>query len=155
MLVIFVKKQLTSLRKLQEQKGFLRLPLKKLTTGHYQVCASVNGKKGLFIIDTGASNSCIGFNAISYFNLTTKSSNVKAAGAGAIDMETKITENNLLKLGSLKLQKTHFVVFDLVHVNEALKQVNESPINGIIGADLLKQLHAIIDYGRNCMYLKK
>ena len=47
-----------------------------------------------------------------------------------------------------------FVIFDLSHVNEALNQVGETPIHGIIGGDFLKKNRAVIDYGRNCFYLK-
>ena len=32
---------------------------KRLKTNHIQVKAYINGVKGMFIIDTGASNSCI------------------------------------------------------------------------------------------------
>jgi hypothetical protein len=47
-----------------------------------------------------------------------------------------------------------FVLFDLSHVNEALQEVNEAPVHGIIGADFLKATRAVIDYGRNCVYVK-
>ena len=47
-----------------------------------------------------------------------------------------------------------FVIFDLSHVNEALQQAEEISIHGIIGADFLKQTRAVIDYGRNCFYVK-
>jgi hypothetical protein len=46
-----------------------------------------------------------------------------------------------------------FILMDLSHVNEALKETNELPIHGIIGADFLKQTRAIIDYGKNCFYI--
>jgi hypothetical protein len=46
------------------------------------------------------------------------------------------------------------VLFDLSHVNEALLQVEEEHIHGIIGADFLKRTRAVIDYGRNCLYVK-
>lgn len=155
LLFIFTKKPLVTLRKLLEDKRFERIPLKRLKTGHYKFSVKVNEISGEFILDTGASISCIGTVEAAFFNLISEKSEIKAAGAGAIDMETHSTKSKSLKIGTIKLSYYDFVLFDLIHVNQALEQVNETPVHGIIGADILKKLHAVIDYGRNCVYLKK
>ena len=142
------------LRNLLEEGGFYRIPLKKIKSGHYTFSAKINAIWGIFILDTGASSSCIGFNNDSYFNLNNEESLIKAAGAGAINMKTEIAKNNSIEIGSWKISNFDFVIFDLSHVNEALNQVDETPIHGIIGADFLKKNRAVIDYGRNCFYLK-
>ena len=141
------------LRNFLEQKGFYRIILKRLKSGHYTFRAKVNNISGVFILDTGASNSCIGFVYDSYFNLNNEESEIKAAGAGALNMETALAKNNLLVIGNWKLKKMDFILMDLSHVNEALKESNEFPIHGIIGADFLKQTRAVIDYGKNCFYI--
>lgn len=140
-------------RNFLEQKGFYRIILKRLKSGHYTFSAKVNNVSGIFILDTGASNSCIGFVYDSYFNLNNEESEIKAAGAGALNMETALAKNNLLVIGNWKLKKMDFILMDLSHVNEALKESNELPIHGIIGADFLKQTRAVIDYGKNCFYI--
>lgn len=142
------------LRNLLEEKGFYRIPLKKIKSGHYTFSAKINGIKGLFILDTGASTSCIGFSHNTYFNLNNEESEIKAAGAGAINMKTEIAKNNLFSISTWEQNKVDFILFDLSHVNEALNQVNEAPVHGIIGADFLKKTRAVIDYGRNCFYVK-
>jgi hypothetical protein len=145
---------LRQLRNLLQEGGFYRIPLKKTKSGHYTFSAKINAISGVFILDTGASSSCIGFNNDSYFNLNNEESLIKAAGAGAINMKTEIAKNNSIEIGSWKISHFDFVIFDLSHVNEALNQVDETPIHGIIGADFLKRTRAVIDYGRNCFYLK-
>ena len=145
---------MTSLRKFLEDQSFQRIPLKKLKTGHYQLRLKINGTYGDFILDTGASTSCIGFESISHFTLLSEESEIKAAGAGALDMETKIAKNNLLEIGDSTLKGIDIILFDLSHVNGALQQVDEKGVHGILGADLLKQLRAVIDYGRNCFYIR-
>jgi predicted aspartyl protease len=145
---------LRQLRNLLQEGGFYRIPLKKIKSGHYTFSAKINAIWGIFILDTGASSSCIGFNNDSYFNLNNEESLIKAAGAGAINMKTEIAKNNSIEIGSWKISNFDFVIFDLSHVNEALNQVDETPIHGIIGADFLKKNRAVIDYGRNCFYLK-
>ena len=153
MLAIFVKKVL-QLRTLLEQQNFHRIPLQKLATGHYKFQVLVNNKKGSFILDTGASSSCIGFKQAEFFLLNGEESEVKAAGAGAINMETEIARGNHIRMGKKVLSNIDLIVFNLSHVNDALAQVDEESIDGIIGADLLKRCQAKIDYGRNCLYIK-
>ena len=137
-----------------ETHGFYRIPLKKLNTGHYKLVAKVNGMEGDFILDTGASSSCIGFSSVDRFIMLTEQSEIKAAGAGAINMETHVARNNKFQIGRKIKSNMAFVIFDLSHVNEALLQVEENPVQGILGADFLKENRAVIDYGRNVLYLK-
>ncbi|MDN3723287.1 aspartyl protease family protein [Aequorivita sp. SDUM287046] len=142
------------LRNFLEKQGFFRIPLKKLATGHYLFSAKINQVLGDFILDTGASTSCVGFKHSAHFLLISEESIIKAAGAGAINMETMLSRNNAFKIQHWEIKNMDFVLFDLSHVNEALAQVNEGPVHGIIGADFLKHHRAVIDYGRNCFYIK-
>ncbi len=142
------------LREFIEAQGFYRIPLKRLATGHYLFSAKINGVSGDFILDTGASTSCVGFIDSAHFLLISEDSIIKAAGAGAINMETMLSRGNVFVIKNWEVKNMDFVLFDLSHVNEALSQVNEEPVHGIIGADFLKQHRAVIDYGRNCFYLK-
>ena len=136
-------------------KQYTKVKLKLAKTNHFEVKATINGVKGLFILDTGASSSCVGFEALETFNLKAEDSKVKAAGAGAIDMATQLSENNSLKIGTWKKDKVALILFDLTHVNTALINHSSKPVDGIIGADILKRAKAIIDYDEKYLYLKK
>ena len=63
-----------SLRAYLSQKQYHCIKLKRTATNHFEIKAKINGKKGRFILDTGASNSCVGFDEIEMFNLQTDSS---------------------------------------------------------------------------------
>ncbi len=136
------------------EKGYTKVKLKLTKTNHFEVKASINGVKGLFILDTGASSSCVGFDAVDTFNLNVIDSEIKAAGAGASNMQTQLSKKNNLKIGKWKQEKVVLILFDLTHVNTALKNHNAQTVHGIIGADLLKRGHAIIDYEKKYLYLK-
>ncbi len=135
-------------------KGYTKVKLKLTKTNHFEIKATINGVKGLFILDTGASSSCVGFEAIETFKLNAKDSEVKAAGAGAIDMLTQISKKNTLKIGKWKQKKVALILFNLTHVNTALINHKAKPVDGIIGADILKKSKAIIDYNKKYLYLK-
>ncbi len=136
------------------RRGYTRAKLHLTKTNHFEIIAKINGIKGTFIVDTGASNSCVGFESVELFKLDAEESEVKAAGAGAIDMETKLSQKNHLKIGKWNYDKLVLVLFNLTHVNTALVNHNSKPVHGIIGADILKKGKAVIDYDRKYLYLK-
>lgn len=147
--------EMASLKKVLRKKKYVRIKLRKMITNHLEVSAKINGVEGTFILDTGASNSCVGLDLLERFKLISEESEVKAAGAGATDMETYKSINNNLKIGDWKLESCDLVLFDLTHVNTALTQHNAEKVDGIIGADVLEKGKAFIDYDKKVLYLKK
>jgi len=134
--------------------SYKRVRFSVTATQHLLLPASINGVRGKFILDTGASSSCIGFDDLAHFGLVASESSVKATGAGASNLATQLSHDNILKIGRWKMENLHLVVFDLSHVNQALTEHGTRPVNGIIGADVLLKGCAVIDYGARCLYLK-
>ncbi len=143
-----------SLQHYLSEKAYVKIKMKLTKTNHFKVTAKVNGTKGKFIIDTGASNTCIDINLIDKFKLNPLNTDTKASGAGAVNMDTQIAKKVQLKIGSWKSKKNKVVIFNLSHVNQALINHSSNPVDGIIGADILKKGKAIIDYTKNNLYLK-
>ena len=135
-------------------KKYKKIKFKVLKTQHLMIKAKINSFTGNFILDTGASNSCVGIDGIEKFQLFAEYSETKAAGAGATGMETQISKNNNLQLSRWKSSELNLIVFDMSHVNEALKSYKTKPVDGIIGADVLLKGKAIIDYYNHYLYLK-
>jgi len=136
-----------------KSKGYKKVKLKISKTNHLIIKAKINGIRGNFILDTGASSSCVDFNDIDHFKLTAEDSPTKAAGAGAVGMDTQHSANNLLQLGRWKTDDFSLVIFDLSHVNLALEQYKAKRVHGIIGADILIKGKSVIDYDGEYFYL--
>lgn len=142
------------LQDILKKENYKKINFKVSKTQHLLIKATVNGVTGNFILDTGASNSCVGFECIELFQLKAGKSKTRAAGAGATGMFTQVAKNNQLKIGRWKEDAFHLVIFDLSHVNQALQEYKAKPVQGIIGADVLLDGKAIIDYYNHCLYLK-
>jgi predicted aspartyl protease len=136
-----------------KKESYTKIKFKVSKTQHLLIKASINGVKGNFILDTGASSSCVGFESIELFLLEAKKSKTKASGAGATGMLTRTSVGNKLQLGNWKHLDFDLVIFDLSHVNEALIEHKAKPVHGIIGADILMKGKGIIDYYNHCLYL--
>lgn len=143
-----------AIQELLLKEKYKKIQFKVSKTQHLLIKATINEVTGNFILDTGASNSCVGFESIEYFNLIAGKSKTKASGAGATGMFTQLSKNNKLKIGKWKTKAFHLVIFDLSHVNEALQQHHAKPVHGIIGADVLLEGKAIIDYSNHVLFLK-
>lgn len=143
-----------NLHEILKKEKYKKIKFKITKTQHLLIKAKINGVKGNFILDTGASNSCIGFESVELFQLHAEDSKTKASGAGATGMHTQTAWNNNLQLGSWKNTEFDLVIFDLSHVNEALIQYKAKPVHGIIGADIMRKGKAIIDYYNNYLYLQ-
>ena len=144
-----------NLNNILKKENYKKIKFKITKTQHLLIKAKINGVAGNFILDTGASNSCVGFESVDLFALEAQKSKTKAAGAGATGMFTQLALKNKLQLGSWKDSNFELVIFDLSHVNEALTQHKAKPVHGIIGADILMKGKGIIDYFNNCLYLLK
>ncbi len=144
---------MASLHKFLKKHSYHVIPLSLNATNHLEVIVEINGISGRFILDTGASNTCVGLDKVDFFELVSEESQIKAAGAGAIDMTTLISKKNKLQIGAWKKKKQKIVLFDLIHVNKALKMHNTMPVDGIIGADVLKKAKGVIDYKTLRLYL--
>lgn len=144
-----------NLHEILKKENYRKVKFKITKTQHLLIKAKINGVKGNFILDTGASSSCVGFESIEFFLLEAKKSKTKASGAGATGMSTQIATKNQLQLGTWKDITFDLVIFDLSHVNEALIQHKAKPVHGIIGADVLMKGKAIVDYFNHYLYLLK
>ncbi len=137
-----------------KSQGYTSINLKKTGTNHYQIKAILNDIEGLFILDTGASNTCADLTQTEKFKLVSENSEIKASSATNLMQETKISKKNKLQVGKWNSKSCSVVLFDMNHINTALNERKIQKVDGIIGADTLKKGKAIIDYEKNRLYLK-
>ena len=142
-----------TLNKFLKESGYISVKLNFLKTKHYSLEAKINGNNGRFILDTGASNSCICSSLENNFNIISKKTIEKASSATSEINNTKISKNNTIQIGKWE-NKINVIIFDMSHINHALNEKKSNPIDGIIGADILKKSKAILDYKSNKLYLK-
>ena len=142
------------LKSLLKKSGYLSISFKRLKTNHIQVKAEINSVKGVFIIDTGASNSCIDLKLCDFYNIIYEKSSEKASSATDHISNTMISKKNQIKIGKWFKKNMTIVLFDMTFINKTLNEQGIERVSGIIGSDLLKKGKAIIDYSENKLFLK-
>mgnify|MGYP001387578136 FL=1 len=135
-------------------RGYARVRLLTLPTNHYVVIATLNGTEGRFILDTGASTTCVSTELATHFHLNPKPSEEKASSASSNELDTELAHNNELLIGPWSSKRRSVVLFDMQAVNNALQKHHIETVDGIIGADILQSVNAIIDYKNDWLYLR-
>jgi len=142
-----------TLNKFLKNKGYCSVNLIFLKTKHYLIEAKINGIKGKFILDSGASNSCVCITKENKFKLDTKKSKIDASSATSEMSNTSISKKNLVSIS--KWENTiDLVTFNMSHINKTFNEKEIESVDGIIGADLLKKSKAVLDYKSNKLCLK-
>lgn len=135
-------------------KSYFRIKMHAIASNHFKIISKINGVKGVFILDTGASSTFIDISLKDKFKLKSKTSLIEASGAGPNKLTTQLSKNNSIKIGSWKSEKFQILLIDLSNVNNAFASIKAQAVDGIIGTDILKIGNGILDYEKRYLYLK-
>ena len=142
-----------TLNKFLITKGYSSVKLIFLKTKHYLIECKINGVEGKFILDSGASNSCVCNSLEKKFKLERKKNTIKASSATSEMTNTNLSKKNEIQIGKWS-DKLNLITFDMNHINKTLSEKGIDSIDGIVGADVLKKSNAILDYKSNKIYFK-
>ena len=142
-----------TLNKFLKNKGYCSVNLICLKTKHYLIEAKINGINGKFILDSGASNSCLCISQENKFKLESKKSKISASSATSEMSNTNISKKNFIVVSEWE-DLIDLVTFDMSHINHTFNEKEIESVDGIIGADVLKKSKGVLDYKSNKLYLK-
>jgi len=122
---------------------------------HLLVDAKINGTKISLLIDTGASKTV--FDRKRMRTLMRKKKFQKndglSVGLGTNKMKSHFVELEKLSIGELVLENFKTVLLDLKIVNKSYAMLGLSPIDGVVGGDILNRFGAEINYRKKQLLL--
>lgn len=123
---------------------------------HLAVSAFINGQLANVLIDTGASQTVMDRNRIGIFSTQTEfeATGQKSKGLGTDSMESHHFSVNQFILGDLVLERLEVTLLDLTHVNGSYSELGMTPIDMVLGGDLLRSYAAVIDYANLVLILE-
>lgn len=125
-----------------------------LKSNHILVKCEINNIKGNFIIDTGASDSCIDYRKSEKFNINFEISNESATSATNKIKKLFISKKNKIKIDDWLIEDFDLILFDMKQVIDTIVSQCNVEIDGIIGSDILKKGKAVINYKLNKIQLE-
>lgn len=134
--------------------GYIEVPFTFTRVNHIVVHARVNGEDVVLIVDTGASRTCIAESSADRLGLTSGRVE-KVAVSFALPKKTKaLSKLKTLDIGSLHLTNFQAWLVDFSYLNMIVQMKGEEFCDGVLGADILKSMSAVIDYRGSKLYLK-
>jgi hypothetical protein len=139
---------------LVDEHDYIAIPLDRIPTGQLQLIMEINRIEGRFILDTGATATTLDSKSKTKFRITSRVFGGLVAGAGGAGMILeKVNPPYRLELGGIRIQDFELYVTNLDHVNDTFENMGISPVDGVVGADLLTTMNGIIDYRNLVLYL--
>lgn len=146
---------ISELYKQLSDNEYILIPMTKSLSGHLHLTGELNGVTANFILDTGANGTVIETTRQEQFKMTLTGVEDMGSGAGSVNLQVADSEGNRVQLGNLTLENFDLKLMSLEHVNQAFEGMGMERIDGVLGADILEQGQAVIDYSNLILYLKK
>ncbi|BDS08834.1 hypothetical protein NT6N_38740 [Oceaniferula spumae] len=139
----------TDLSKVMEAKGYTKVEFDE-EMNHLFVDVKIEGKKGRFLLDTGAMATIMKTDSTAKFGLEVKPANVQGGGIGGGAQIKGKVESDKFELGGDESGAQSFYIMDLNH----LPQNYAEKMDGILGGDFFKAKKALFDYAGGILWVK-
>lgn len=125
---------------------------------HILVDVELLDKTFKMVVDTGASKTVLDEHTIREAGVHENEligSDILSTGLGTNDMKSHTILLDNLTIHNWSIKNLQVAVLDLSAINHAYRQMNFSPIVGVLGGDILLSYGAIINYKNNTLQLNK
>jgi predicted aspartyl protease len=137
-----------------KKKKKLEASFIKTKSNHIIIKCFVNKIEGRFIVDTGASNSCINQFCSEKFNINYIKYPEKGSSATNYIDNMFYSKKNKIEIAGLIINDVEILLFNMTQINKSFREINIENIDGIIGGDILVKFNAKINYKKNKLSLK-
>ena len=122
---------------------------------HLLVKVEVNSFRVNLVLDTGASKSVLDSNSIDLFLVDQiHDTDEESTSIGNTTLRSQRALIEELKFGGITLWNKMVNVLDLSNVIHVYESLNLPMIHGILGADLLQELNAVVDFKNKTLMLE-
>ncbi|HEX8527887.1 retropepsin-like aspartic protease [Allosphingosinicella sp.] len=133
--------------------GFTGVPLGELPTGHHVVEVTLNGRKGTFVLDTGANATVLHSAFAGQFALSDRAiARGPAVGVGGSRSAVQVRIESF-SIGAVPIRQRRIMTTDLSGLTTLLEPLAGRPIHGIVGQDVMKEHRAIVDVDGSVVHL--
>ena len=143
---------------LLSRHGFRRFMMSRTQVGHLKLVGQLDGRPIDIVLDTGAAKTIVD---LSYcrsegFAVTdTGQAGAPAVGAGNTTVSVYTLADARLTLEGLPVRSDGIFAIDMTYTNQKLTMKGADPIRAVLGQDVLRYHHAVIDYATLALFLKE
>jgi predicted aspartyl protease len=135
-------------------RGFRRIRMQESEGSNLYVRGSINGTKARLMVDTGAPGTLLHSKFVVRMKIPTQKSRFNSIGVNVPESRLHLANITKLSIGPMNMPGSRVGVIDLQGVIHNGLDASP-PIVGLLGSQMLRDHHAIIDFGTKSLYLKQ
>jgi predicted aspartyl protease len=135
-------------------RGFRKMPI-RVGEGNLYVDGAVNGSPARLMIDTGAFATLLHHEYVRRMRIPLHNTRYSSAAVNLSQRRIQVARIRRLSVGSVNIVGREFGVVDLEGLIHSDLLRGKPPVAGLLGAEILRSHHGIIDFGTRTLYLRK
>jgi len=135
--------------------GFRRIPMHVSDGFNLYVDGSVNGRAARLMVDTGAFATLLHSRFVRGMKIPLRETPYSSSGVNLKQRGVQMATISRLSVGSMNLERKDVGVINLEGLIHGGLLDASPPVAGLLGSEILRRHHAIIDFGTKSLYLKR
>ena len=135
--------------------GFRSIPMHVSDGFNLYVDGSVNGKKAKLMVDTGAFTTLLHSRFVRRMQIPTRDTPFSSSGVNLKQRGVHMATISRFSIGSMDMRDKDVGVINLEGLIHGGLLDASPPVAGLLGSEILRRHHGIIDFGTKTLYLKK
>jgi predicted aspartyl protease len=138
-----------------DYRGFTAVPFQVSDGFNLYVNAAINGTAAKLMIDTGASGTMLHYSFLGPMRVRLRETSMTSVPVNLKQSRVRAARLRKLSVGSVNITGTKVGVLDLGGLVQRGPRQDSRPVAGLLGSEILRRHHGIIDFGTRTLYLKK
>ena len=135
--------------------GYRRIPMHVSEGFNLYVDGSVNGRKAKLMVDTGAFATLLHSRFVRGMKIPLRETPFSSSGVNLKQRGVQMANITHFTIGSMNLERKDVGVINLEGLIHGGLLDASPPVAGLLGSEILRRHHAIIDFGTQSLYLKR
>ena len=137
-----------------DYNGFRRIPMHVSDGFNLYVDGSVNGQKAKLMVDTGAFATLLHSRFVRRMQIPMRDTPFRSSGVNLKQRGVQMATISRFSIGSINLERKEVGVINLEGLIHGGLLDASPPVAGLLGSEILRRHHGIIDFGTKNLYLK-
>lgn len=136
-------------------RGYRGIPMHVSEGFNLYVDGSVNGKQAKLMVDTGAFTTLLHSRFVRRMQIPLRDTPFSSSGVNLKQRGVQIATISRFSVGSLEMRGKDVGVINLEGLIHGGLLDASPPVAGLLGSEILRRYHGIIDFGTKTLYLKR
>jgi predicted aspartyl protease len=138
-----------------DRNGLAAVPIQVSDGFNLYVNGSINGKRAKLMVDTGSFATLLHRSFVRQMRIPTEETAFSSSAVNLKERGVRVARIRKLSVGSVDIVGRRVGVIDLEGVIHGGLLDGSPPVAGLLGAEILKRHHGVIDFGTRTLYLKR